>query len=251
MLAIREWKRVLCIFDVHVPHEDKGCLAIAQAFADDWKPHYVVAGGDWGDTSQVSTFPSEDEIDLADEFDRQKELIESFHVTHWLEGNHEERLRRIGVSNKRLRKLTSPVRNLKLKERGIQIRFYHRKRGVFRFGKLKVLHGFRTNEYVARSTAEAYGCCMFGHSHRFQTHQPKHAFENHTGFAVGCMCRLDLPWADNRPPQGWMQGFSFFYLNPKTRHFSPYMVRLVGGQVVINGKVYARGPRPKKRQVLA
>lgn len=231
--------RFFALFDLHVPNEDPTVVKIARDFHHDFKPHISVAGGDWQDVGMVSTFADEDTIDLADEFDAVNSYMDMFKVTHWLEGNHEERLRRVGLSNPRLRKILSPALNLNFEKRGTHIFPYHRKRGILKLGKLKVLHGFYTNEYVARKTSDAFGCCVFGHAHRFQSYQPKTCFEGRTGFSIGCGAKLDLPYASSRPPQGWMQGFVFGYIL-KSGHFSIYPVRIVGPEVIINGKPYTR-----------
>lgn len=225
--------------DVHVPYEDPRALGIAEAFIRDWKPHIVVAGGDWLSTEQISKFPSDCPIDLLDEFQRAEQWLERLKVTHYLMGNHEERLSRPGLVPPNLRKLYDPVANLHLHERGIQWRPYDSERGVFRFGKLTALHGYATNQYAARTTADQYGCCVFGHTHRMQTHQPKKARVAQTGFNVGCLCKLRLPYIKARPPTGWVQGFFFAYIF-KSGNFSPHPVRLIGNEFVLDGKYYQR-----------
>lgn len=242
--------KALLLFDLHVPYEDESALTIASDFAQDFKPKVVVAGGDWQDCGAASKFVDENDVTLEEEYETESQLLDRFKVTHWLEGNHEERIRRIGGTvDPRLRSLLDPAKNLNLEKRGINILPYDPWKGVLELGKLSVLHGWWYNQYSARKHAEAYGCCAYGHSHRFQTFTPSQAFERNTGFNIGCLCQLDLPYTKNKPPRGWIQGFAFGYFL-KSGHFSLYDVRLIGDEVVINGKVYGRHTAPQKPSTL-
>ena len=239
-MAIHTARRALFLFDLHVPTESKKCIAIAKEFRDDFRPDIVVAGGDWQNVDQLDRFSNESETALLDEFEKVKYYVELFGVTHYLEGNHEERLRRIGLTDKRLRSLLSLDRNLELSKRGIPIFPYHPKKGILKLGKLKVLHGFYTNKYVAAKTAEAFGCCIFGHSHVFQTYTPKISDKWSTGWSIGCMCELIPSYMEKYGPNGWMNGFAFGYIY-KSGNFSLYPVRIIGGRIMINDKEYTYG----------
>jgi predicted phosphodiesterase len=232
-------QRVLLLPDIHVPDHDERALGLVRDFAKQWKPNRVCQMGDLMNADQVSSFPNECETDLSDEFEVAGQILDDLKVTDWLEGNHEERLRRVGLTKKNMRKLLNPAKNLGMDKRRINWKPYHKTEGILRFGKLNVLHGFYCNEYAARKHSDAYGCCVFGHTHRIQAHQPKHAFESHTGYNIGCLCKLDLPYRQCQPPDGWGQGFAFAYIL-KSGHFSLQMVRLIGNEVVIEGTVYRR-----------
>ena len=228
---IGDYEKVLFLFDVHIPDEDRAALRIAKEFAEDWRPDRVIAGGDWQNCDYASNFPEESTATMEEEYRREEQLLEEFHVTDWFEGNHEERIRRIGGRvDPRFRSLLDPVKNLHLVERGIRVYPYHPKTGVLTLGKLSVLHGWWCNQYAARKHAEAYGCCLFGHIHTFQVFTPSQAFESHTGFAVGCLCKLDLPYTQNKPPRSWIQGFAFGYFL-RSGHFSLYDVRIIGAEI--------------------
>ena len=238
MARIHTNKRFWIGFDRHTPEHDPLVDRIVREFLQDFNPHIRVAGGDWQTVDQVSHFNSESKIHLREEFRLNREMLRRFGITHYLEGNHEERLRRIGgVVDERIRSLLDLRENLELEKLGIQLLPYHPRHGVLKLGELKVLHGFYANEYVAKKTAGIYGTCVFGHCHRFQTFQSKEAFHNRVGFAVGMLGRLDQPWADDRAPMGWAQGFAFGYLH-RNGWFDLYPVRINGGRVTINGKVY-------------
>lgn len=238
MSKISTAKKFWIGFDRHTPYHDPKIDRIALDFLDDFKPSIRVAGGDWQTVDQVSNFNNEGDVDLEDEFAVNREAIEKFKITHYMEGNHEERLRRIGLKlDRRLRSLVALESNLHLKAMGIPLIPYHPRKGVLRLGKLKVLHGFFATEYMAKKTSSIYGTCVFGHTHRFQTFQSKEAFESHVGFAVGLMGKIDQPYTEGRAPMGWTQGFCFGYLH-RNGWFDLYMVRIYGSQVVINNRLY-------------
>lgn len=246
MAAVHTMKRFWIGFDRHAPEVDPMVDRIALAFLRDFKPHICVAGGDWQTVDQVSAFDNEGDIDLKDEFEMNREALERFRVTHYLEGNHEQRLRRVGMKlDRRLRSLVDLRANLQLDRLGIRLLPYHPRKGILRIGYLKVLHGFYANEYVARKTAAVYGTCVFGHAHRFQTFQPKEAFENSVGFAIGMMGVLDQSWVEAKAPMGWAQGFAFGYLH-RNGYYDLYPVRILEGRVTINGKVYGKFGRDPK-----
>jgi len=240
MSNIHTHKRFWVGFDRHCPEHDPAIDEIALDFIRDFKPHIRVAGGDWQSVDQVTKWNNESTLSLEAEFKMNAEALERFGITHYLEGNHEERLRRVGnLLDPRLRSLVGLVKNLDLVKRGIKFRPYHPTRGVLRFGKLKILHGWYCNEYMAKKTALTYGTCVFGHAHRFQTFWPKAAFDNHVGFSIGMMGKIEQPYEADRPPAGHSQGFVFGYMHTNG-YFDLYPVRIVGKQVTINGRVYRR-----------
>ena len=225
-------------FDRHHPESDPLVDQVAKDFIRDFKPTIRVAGGDWMCCDQCSTFDNESEFELKKEFEETNKALDDFKITHYLEGNHEQRLRRVaGLVKKPLRSLCNLEANLGLAKRKVQFLPWHTTRGILRLGHLKVLHGFYANEYVARKTAEVYGTCAFGHTHRFQVFQPKAAFDTRVGFAIGMMGKLEQTYTGSRPPMGWAQGFAFGYIH-SNGWFDLYPVRINAGRVTIEGKVY-------------
>ena len=238
MPAIQTYRKFWIGFDRHAPYHDPRIDKIALSFLADFKPDIRVAGGDWQTVDQVSHFDNEGEIDLKDEFEMNRDAIREFGITHYLEGNHEERLRRVGMKlDKKLRSLVDLRQNLQLDEWGIPLIPYHPRKGVLKFGYLKILHGFYATEYTAKKMAGIYGTCVFGHTHRFQTFQSKDAYETHCGFSIGMMGKIDQPYTDDRAPMGWTRGFCFGYIH-KNGYFDLYPVRIFKNKVIINDRVY-------------
>ncbi len=243
MPIIAPYKKFWVGFDRHAPESDPEIDKIVTEFLGDFKPTIRIAGGDWMTIDQVSNFENEGTTHLADEFEMTREILERWKITHYLEGNHEERLRRVGTKlDSRLRSLCDVQTNLHLKELGIKFLPWHPIKGVLEIGKLKILHGFYANEYVAAKTARTYGTCVFGHAHRFQTFWPKAAFNNHVGYSIGMLGRLDQTYTESRPPMGWAQGFAFGYIH-RSGWFDLYQARIVGDRIAIEGKVYRRRGR--------
>jgi len=240
MPNIQTYRKFFLGFDRHAPDHDPRMDRLVSDFLADFKPDIRVAGGDWMNVDQVSHFDNESDIDLKDEFGMTREALHKFGITHYLEGNHEERLRRIGLKlDPRLRSMVDLGENLQLKKLGIPLLPYHRRKGVLKIGHLRVLHGFYATEYVTKKMSMIYGTCVFGHTHRFQTFQPKDAYESHCGFNIGMMGKLDQPYTDNKAPLGWCQGFAFGYVH-RNGWFDLYPVRVYNHRVVINNKVYKR-----------
>lgn len=240
MARVHTPKRFWIGFDLHVPHTDPIVDKIVSSFLADFKPHFTVAGGDWMTCDQVSVFDSEDPTELKQEFALVKNYLDKWKITHYFEGNHEERIRRVGSRlDQRIRSMCSVPENLELAARKISWIPYDPRKGVLRLGELKILHGWYANQYFARKTAEVYGTSVFGHAHRFQTMQSKDAFDTRVGFGIGMLGSIDQPYVVNRPPMGWAQGFVFGYVH-KNGWFDLYPVRINAGRVTINGKVYGQ-----------
>ncbi len=227
--------------DTHIPFQDDTVLGVIEEFCCDFKPDMVVHLGDLMTCDQVSKYPNDGGTDLQWEFQRAREILDRFKVKVFCEGNHEERLQRTGLVKPELRSILSPYENLGIEKRKIVYVPYvnSSEKGTVNFGYLTALHGWWANKNAATSHAQAYGCCVFGHTHRLQTHQPYQAHSANTGFNVGCTCRLDIPWQKNRPPSGWAQGFGLAYIYPNN-HFSFYTARLIGDIFTIEGRRYKR-----------
>ncbi len=233
------YERILFLGDSQIPDQDDPALKVARDFHRDFKPHKTVHVGDLLNVDQVSDYPNDCGVSLEDEFELGRNLLRDFKVTHFLLGNHEQRLQRPGLVKPTLRKTFDPVRNLHLSEMGIKWKPYHKTEGIFTFGKLNVIHGYFIGQHAAMQHALAYNCVLFGHTHRVQSFQPKHAFTQHTGYNIGCTCKLDLVYRQNQPPDGWCQGFAFGYFF-RSGMFSLYQVKLIGDEFAIEGKVYRR-----------
>ena len=239
MANVQTYKKFFLGFDRHTPDHDPKIDKIVTEFLADFKPQIRVAGGDFQNCDQITSFPNETNTPLKREFRMNRDILRKWKITHYLEGNHEARLRRVGLADPRLRSLLDIRTNLELDNLGIEFLPYHKKKGVLRLGHLKVLHGFYTNEYVAAKTVKTYGSCVFGHTHRFQTFWPKEAFVDNVGYAIGMLGSLDQTYTGDRAPMGWAQGFAYGYLY-KNGWYDLYTVRIIGNKITINNKTYSK-----------
>jgi len=237
------FKKVLFAGDIHFPDHDQSALDILLAFKKDFKPDYTCLMGDIVDADALSVHPGKKrslkhQIDLAlDFFDKVK-------PTHFLEGNHECRCNRDGVITPGLEEMVDLRSLLQIDKRKIKWAPYSNdaSKGSFSFGKLRALHGFYIGEYAAAQHAKAFGCCVYGHTHRCQSFQSKQSTEKNTAFGLGCLCKLDLEYQRTGTPRGWTQGFGFAYVYP-SGYFNFYNVRLIGDDFIINGRHYGRKTR--------
>lgn len=240
-LALHTVTRVLDIPDIHGADRDPTAIKVARDFQKDFKPHITIMLGDLINADCVSKYPTDSKVTLKQEYEIGNELLDLFKPNVFCEGNHEERLRRPGLVAPELREVVSPREGLNIDKRKIIWVPYENnpRKGTYQTGKLRHMHGFWTNIYAARAHAEAYGCVVFGHTHRVQMFQSKMTFDGHVGYNIGCLSRLDLPYQKSKPPRGWMNAFGFGYVY-RNGWFTYYVVQLVGQHFVINGKMYSR-----------
>ena len=243
MANIHTTQRVLVLPDIHIPNHDRGALKIVDDFRRDFRPHVTVFLGDLIDADAISDHAKgSDRITQLREYELAKEVLDQFKPTVFCEGNHEERFRRPGLVAPELWEILSPKRWFDIAKRGIRwVPYSNRRRDLFRIGKMTFIHGFCTNQYAARAEAESFGCVCFGHTHRQQTYQPKHARWRHTGYNIGCLCKLDLAYQTKGRPRGWCQGFGHGIFEERTGNFAFRGERLIGPRWWDQGgKAYAR-----------
>ncbi len=234
------YQRYLLVPDIHGKDADPTALNILAEFQKDFKPHHTVFFGDLLNVDSVSKYDNPGGESLTSEFANANAVLDRFKPDVFLEGNHEERLRRPGLLKAELMDALDPQRWLNIKKRGIQwVPYTNDPEKIFRVGHLTMIHGFAISEHACKTEAQCFGCVVHAHTHRIATFQPKNAYFNHTGFNIGCLCRLNLEYQSTGLPRGWAQGFAYAYIFPDG-NFSLYQVRLINENIVINDKVYKR-----------
>lgn len=239
--ANRPYERWLLVPDMHGADCDLSALSILDEFKKDFKPHHTVFFGDLINADAVSKYDSHGGPTLEQEYGTANAMLDRFKPDIFLEGNHEERLRRPGLVKQELVDVLSPVKWLNIEKRKIKWYPYTNDPDkILRVGYLTMIHGFAFNEHACKTEAQCFGCVVHAHTHRIATYQPKNAYHNHTGFNIGCLCKLNLGYQSTGQPRGWAQGFAYAYIFPDG-NFSLYQVRLINDNIVINDKVYKRG----------
>lgn len=213
--------RVWIVNDIHFPFHDGSALALIERFMDDFQPDTEVYNGDICDFYEASRFdtnPSrlktlQDEIDLTVAWLKRRKKRNPKARRVYLEGNHEDRLRRFLWSD--ARKLSS-LRELnfrslfKLDDIECQNACYRSKLNILGF---MVEHGYRASmsaafpANVARLMAVATGSSgLCGHDHRTQSYSWSDSRGGHTYINNGCVCKLTQEYA---PAPNWQHGFTY------------------------------------------
>lgn len=230
-------------YDIHGCQQDRATNKTFFDFAKQWKPYYRICGGDCFDFKQLRK--------KADAYERRESMaidvaegqlwLETFRATHFLRGNHDERLWDLGEQSEgivadyaklgicRMEKMVAKLR--------CQMFPYNKRTGVFRLGSLKFIHGFVGGVTAARRTAQVYGSVVMGHGHAIQA-QSIEGLDQRTGFMVGCLCKLELDY--NRAQMGTLNqenGFSYGVTNEKTGSFHLWQARRVDGEWLLPSDV--------------
>ena len=237
-MKVKATTKVLVLSDIHVPFHDENALRVAMEFKKDFKPDIVIALGDWLDAEAASTFAKDpSDCDFCEEIEICNELIDRFEPNYFLEGNHEQRLRRPNIAPE-FRRLLDPRKLLHLHRRGITwVPYSSHPKHLLRIGKMTFIHGFSAALAAGRKEAAAFGCVVHGHTHRIATVQVPHATNKLTAFNIGCLCDLNPGYMDTKGPNGWAHGFGYGYFY-KSGHFTFNTARLIGDKCHLVGKEY-------------
>lgn len=257
-------RRFLALFDAHVgferrpgeslsPLHDARALRAVQKFAEDFRPHDLVLGGDILDCGVISHHnrnkPGKVEgLRLLKDMRLAKELVvEPFEAT--LAGRNTRRLYHIGNHE-------DWINDLLHKEPGLEDLIDIRvglgltagwelipQGGLSRLGKhLYFAHGdqIRGGEHVAKAAVLNFERSIrFGHHHTFQAYtktSPVDAELPKTGIAVPCLCRKDPQYIEAKPHR-WSQGFLWGYLQDDGT-YNDYVSIIINGKFTANGKEF-------------
>lgn len=187
----------------------------------EWNPEIRIHSGDLFDFSPIRNGASQEEKaeSMEDDYDEGLSFAERFfaggETKVFLRGNHDERMWDLSQkADGALRDLA----NLKIKDIkkkltawGVKMLPYDARLGVYRIGKLQVVHGYKCGVNATRQHATIYRSVIHGHDHS----QGIAPVENLDGPALamgtGCMCRIDMPYNSRqtnklRHQQGWVYG---------------------------------------------
>lgn len=251
--------RFVFLPDIHWGYERKGghkmpihnvkALAAVKAFVKDFKPHYVIWGGDSLDCAAIShhnkskhkTVEGLRIVEDAAGFAAYRAEIASLMAPGgeevYLIGNHEAWLDDVIEQYPGLEGLLDVQALLKLPP---SVRIVPQG-GNYHLGKLWFIHGDHLSGInVARKAVDAYDRCVrFGHFHRFEAHTKHSALDaSHprTGVGVPCLCTRSPHYGKGAPNQ-WSTGFLYGYVNPDgTFHDVP--VIMVKNAFVADHKTY-------------
>lgn len=250
--------RVLLYGDTHHGYHDEKTLAVVQAIAEDHDPHVVVDMGDGVDAGMLSDKFRQDPMrstGLQYEIDAKRRQLARFRLSvpkaeYWyLEGNHEERLRRTlwnleGPAKALVKldvvqhKLTWPVL-LGLEELGIKFVAYDDQTQTKILPKFIVKHGTllgAQSGYSAHRELRKYGRSgASGHTHRLGAvwHRDHHG--QHVWIETGCCANLRPEY---EPDPDWQNGCVVLTFDQKTAAVSVEPIEIRNGHTIWRGKVY-------------
>lgn len=265
--------RYIALFDVHCGYEynedweydktltkfvtshDPKLLGKVQKLAKDWKPDFVVYGGDQINLSCISRWTNGrikliEGRTIKEDFELFGELAypignNSYKV--WIEGNHEERLRELNNRNPQLDGLADTLSVIKQlgmtfnemvpagklwKPPGAKVSFTH--------GHVVLGSGGDNQNHGKKLVAAYHRSVRAGHLHtkaEWSERVSVDAEDYHSGLIVPPLCRPNLPYAKNRPSAN-IQGFLLGEYDTKTGSFWDYVVPVIKGEFIVNGKRY-------------
>lgn len=229
---------VLHLTDAHFPYEDKRACRIALDAIHILQPDVIVNGGDMMDCYAISRFDKDparketmaDELAAAHNFLwLQRQHVDDEQsgrrtIIHYLEGNHEARLRKYLWRTARALAHVSSIcikELLRLDELGIQ---YHQYGKILRVGDLNFTHGSTIRQdsgcTALRESARIGASVAIGHCHRLGRVWKTTDHGTFHGWEGGCLCKMDQEYllqdmALSTP--NWQHGLLAFILNSHGR----------------------------------
>lgn len=191
-------KRFIAIFDPHGDKQHQPTMRVVREFMRVWKPQIKVHGGDGFDFRWLRKGAQDGELreDIQQDFDAGLELLSWYKPTHFLRGNHDERLWDCLLPHRD----DAKMRNLAERmigdiERALpdacQMLPYDKRLGVLQLGHLRMVHGYHSGITAAKQAATVYGAVLMGHIHAVDQYAVP-SLEYVVGRACGCCCELDL-----------------------------------------------------------
>ncbi len=231
-----------------IPLHDEAAWEVVVKFAQDFKPHIWIHGGDMIDCGMVSHHnngkPGQTEGMrlLADAENGRKLFIDPVEEICqgekvFIIGNHSAWADQLVEIMPTLEGLIEVKNLLKLNKWKIIPQG-----DVYNLGKLTFLHGdtISGGEHMAKNAVINYERSVrFGHFHTFQAFSKNCPIEYKnakTGIAIPCLCGKSPNYIAGRPNK-WVEGFNFGYVDDKGL-FNDYVPIILDGKTVINGKVY-------------
>ena len=192
--------RWMFVSDSHGDMQDDTAVAAMFDFYKAWRPEVRIHGGDAFDFRPLRKKASDQELREGKCLDVQMgiEFLSKFRPTHFLRGNHDERLWDLHQSDdgqKREAALATAEQIMQaLKRVGCEHVYpYHKRLGVCDIGKLRCVHGYSAGVQAARIHTQVYGAVLFGHVHRVEQYTVP-ALDRRIGRSCGCLCRLDFDY---------------------------------------------------------
>jgi len=248
-----EIQKTVLLPDIHHPYYDERVMDSVGEFMVDYQPHEIVYMGDQLSLDCISGWNKNKPllkegqrlIKDYENFDRDilqvhERITGSETRRTFMIGNHEERVNWYIEQHPELEEIIDIDRNLKLTERGYRIVPFN---GIYKIGKLSVIHGYYWNKYHATKTLEAFeGNVVYAHVHNPQMYakvSPVDRKGYHTATSLPCLCNIQPDYKKNSP-NFWINGFAIVESLPATGYFNLYTIIIINGSFMFNGKYYGK-----------
>lgn len=228
-------ERVVFITDQHYPFQDDYTRSIALQIVEEFNPTIVITGSDGIDFYAISDFDKNPErikstglqleIDSWIGGEREWISVSPNATRYYIEGNHEDRLRRYLYRHPEVADLRAlQLENLlEFDSLGIEKSINNE----VLIGNLMIKHGTRVNKSSAYSGASELASEHFqysiltGHVHRMGTHFVTTRKGIVQAQECGCLCKLDVEYA-NRP--NWQQGIVLATVSNESVDIEPILI---------------------------
>jgi len=248
-----EIQKTILLPDIHYPHYDSKVMDSVAEFMVDYDPDEIVYMGDQISLDCISVWNKNKPLlkegqRLIRDFNNFDKDILQVHenITRpgikrtFMIGNHEERLQWYIEMHPELEEMIEIDRNLRLQERGYKIIPFN---GIYKIGKLSVIHGYYWNKYHANKTLEAFeGNVVYSHVHNPQMYakvSPVDRKGYHTATSLPCLCNIKPDYKKNAP-NFWINGFGVLEHLPATGYFNIYTIIIIDGSFMWGGHYYGK-----------
>jgi predicted phosphodiesterase len=243
--------------DTHVPHHDQRALNVVFAIAKETQPDVIVCMGDLLDCYSLSRWDKnperkesvQDEIDLARVILAHLRVIAPHSRIIYLEGNHEDRLRRTLWNLEGAASVLAQLTNVKaaltwpallgLDQLGIEFVPYNQQSKHRFLPKFLVTHGTVVRSKSSQSAAgehAKYGISgASGHTHRLGVYYERDQNGDHVWVECGCTCDTDPEYA---VAPNWQQGCVFASFDNTTGAAALEPVYIKDGTAQFRGTFY-------------
>lgn len=221
-----DYKTVVVAGDFHFPYHDPYAVSLFLKFVSWLQPHTIVLNGDIIDFYSLSKYDKDprrllslqDEIDTAVLFLRLLRKICPKSKIYFIEGNHEERLRRWLSRHPEVSCLRALTITQLLELNSLKIQYVPYEQYLMPSTQYILHHGTITrsqSSYTARANVDSW--CMSGinnHTHRMGTYYKSALGMKVKWFENGCLCSLHPEYVKG-PPVNWQHGFCVVNIFPQ------------------------------------
>jgi hypothetical protein len=216
-------KVLMQVNDAHFPFQHKPSVQASLDALEIVKPDTLMTGSDLIDFYALSKYDKnpkrqnslQDDLDSAQDFlEQQRKLVGPQCKIHYLEGNHEARLKKYLKRNAKALANLRALRLGELLDTGSLDVHLHTYGKLIKVGDVYYTHG-TTHSAGGGNTARSHikrigGSVSVGHCHRLSVVHERKDTGFFTGFEGGCLCRFDQEyvledWAISR--MDWQHAF--------------------------------------------